>query len=562
MMSNAGDGIARRNFLKAISASLAGLAGGSARRANAITAAGDDIELSAEHREAVNRQRRIVVQYDSQVAYGIDLDAWIEYRFSYIDEPGSQIDSVFWDMGRLGQVLYPSKFLDPLINADLQKWRDAGIDVSGRLIAESKKRGLETFWHHRASEVDLNVKGTGAAWKDEAAPLKKAHPDWVLKTNWWRHGLWNFTVPAVREHTVRALREVAEMYDIDGVQIDFARHVPFLPPGRQWELRDHLTELMRMTRRMALEVERKRGRPLLVAAKVPRNLEGCRIDGFDVEAWAKENLVDILTLGSRSADVDVGAFRRIVADRNIKLQPCFDDHHTTDGYRYPPIEVFRGIFSNWWQQGADGIVTFNWSNAPPEACKELGLPAGPLSHQQAYREAGSLETMALKDKTFIVERRGGYPWAEGFFNRNDTSPLPMKIARGGEEATLQVRISDDLNRLANKVKQVLLRVVLFDAGDDEAVEVSLNGQRLPLSVRDPEWKDPQIFSPKPQRTSGGNGIFRVNPAQRLLRLDFKVEPHQCRVGENVVGVRLANRGGENAAKAVVLEKLEVLLQYG
>ncbi len=557
-MSNNRAGIGRRGFLQAISAGLAGFTGGWARRAGAV---GDAVELSAEHRDAVNRRRRIVVQYDAQVAYGIDLDKWIKYRFSYIDEPDSQIDSVFWDMGRLGQVLYPSKFLDPLVNADLQKWRDAGIDVAGRVIAQSKKRGLETFWHHRASEVDLNVKGTGAAWKDEAAPLKKAHPDWVLKTNWWRHGLWDFTVPAVREHTVRTLREVADMYDIDGIQIDFARHVPFLPPGRQWELRDHLTELMRMARRMALEVERKRGRPLLVAAKVPRNLEGCRIDGFDVEAWATENLVDILTLGSRSADVDVGAFRRITADRNIKLQPCFDDHHTTDGYRYPPIEVFRGIFSNWWQQGADGIVTFNWSNAPPEVCKELGLPAGPLSHQQAYHEAGSPETMAFKDKTFIVERRGGYPWAEGFFNRNDTSPLPMEIVRSGEEATLQVRISDDLNRHADRVKQVLLRLVLFDAGEDAAMEVTLNGHRMPLSVRDPKWKDPQIFSPKPQRTSGGNGVFRVNPAQRLLRLDFKVAPRQCRLGENVVGIQLTGPGGEGAATAVVLEKLEVHVQY-
>ena len=558
-MSNTGDRIARRSFLQALSA---GLAGASVLRANAISVADDAIGLSAEHQDAVNRRRRIVVQYDAQVDYGIDLDTWIDYRFSYIDEPDSQIDSVFWDIGRLGQVLYPSKFLDPLVNAEFQKWRDQGIDVAGRLIAETKRRGLEAFWHHRASEVDLNVTGTGAAWKDEAAPLKRAHPDWVLKTGWWRHGLWNFAVAAVREQTVRTLREVAEMYDIDGVEIDFARHVPCLPLGRQWELRDHVTELMRMTRGMALEVERNRGRPLLVAAKVPRNLAGCRIDGFDVAAWANENLVDILTLGSRSADVDVGAFRRITADRNIKLQPCFDDHHTTDGYRYPPIEVLRGVFSNWWQQGADGIVTFNWSNAPPEVCERLGQRPGPLSHQQAYREAGSLETMALKDKTFIVERRGGYPWAEGSFNRNDTAPLPMRIARTGEEGTLGVRISDDLKRHADKVKRVLLGVVLFGAVDDEAIEIIFNGKSLPLVARDPEWKDPQIFSPKPQPASGGSGVYRVNPRQRLLRLDFDVDPQLCRVGENLVSIRVSNSIKEDVADEVVLEKLEVRIQYG
>ena len=554
------DRIARRGFLQTMVAGLGGVAGTSAGRANAIADAA--VDLSAKHAEAVNRRRRIVVQYDAQTAFGLDFKDWLDFRFHYIDQSDSQIDSIFWDLGRLGQVLYPSKFLDRLVNAEFQKWRDQGIDVAGRLVAETKRRGLEAFWHHRASEVDLNAEGTGAAWQDERAPLKRAHPDWVLKTDWWRHGLWDFTKQAVREHTVRTLREVARMYDVDGLQIDFARHVPCLPLGRQWELRDHVTELMRMTRRMALDVERNRGRPLLVAAKVPRNLEGCRIDGFDVEVWAKENLVDIFTLGSRSVDVDIGAFRRVTSDRNIKLQPCFDDHHTTDGYRYPPIEVLRGVFSNWWRQGADGIVTFNWSNAPPQVCERVRQPAGPLSHQQAYREAGSLETMACKDKTFIVERRGGYPWAEGFFNRNDTAPLPLKIARNGEVTTLKVRISDDLKRHSERVKRVLLRVVLFDAGDDEALDVSLSGMSVPLVDRDPEWKDPQIFSPNPQPASGGSGVYQVNPRQRLLRLDFKVDPRRCRIGENAVNIGLPDSSKEGAADEIVLEKLEVRVQYG
>ncbi|MFH1921871.1 MAG: family 10 glycosylhydrolase [Planctomycetota bacterium] len=556
-MHSTRDRLARRSFLEAVSAGFAGVLTGPAFASTAAEA----VELSAEHRETVNRRRRIVVQYDPQDLFGIDFETWIDYRFRYIDEPGTQIDSVFWDMGRLGQVLYPSKFLDPLVNADFQKWRNQGIDVVGRLVAETRKRGLEVFWHHRASEVDLNVQGTGAAWKDEAAPLKQAHPDWALKTNWWRHGLWNFAVPAVREYTVKALREVAEMYNFDGLQIDFARHVPCLPLGRQWELRHHVTELMRMARRMTLEVERDRGQPLLLAAKVPRNLEGCRIDGFDVEAWAKENLVDILTLGSRSVDVDVAAFQRITAGRNIKLQPCFDDHHTTDGYRYGPIEVLRGVFANWWQQGADSVVTFNWSNAPPEVCKQFERRPGPISHQQAYHEVGNLATMQFKDKTFIVERRGGYPWAEGFFNRNDTAPLPLKIARGGAAAMLRVRISDDLKQHADRVHRVLLRAVLFGASDEEAVEADLNGTSLPVSARDPHWKDPQVFSPKPQPASGGSGIYQVNPRQRLLRLEFALNPRQCRLGENLVRVRLPGPAKENASGEVILEKLEIQVQY-
>ncbi len=514
--------------------------------------------FSVEHRRAVDRRRRIVVQYDSQTAYGVDLQRWLDYRCAYIDEPGSQIDSVFLDMGRLGQVLYPSKFLDPLVNADFQKWRAQGIDVVERQVAEFRRRGLEVFWNHRVSEVDLNVKGTGAAWKDKPAPLKTAHADWVLDTPWWRHGLWDFSVPAVREHTVKALREVAEMYNLDGLQLDFARHVPCLPVGRQWELRGHVTELLRMARRMTFDVARKRGRPLLLAAKTPRNLEGCRVDGFDIEAWAKENLVDVLTLGSRSLDVDLAGYRRLTKTSHIKLLPCFDDHHATDGYRYAPIEVLRGVFANWWRQGADGVSTFNWSNAPPELCRQMSQRPGPLTHQLAYREIGSPATMLNKDKTFVVERRGGYPWATGFFNRNDTAPLPRPVS--GKEP-LRLPIADDLPQQAAKVRRLFLRAILFGAERDDAYRATLNGVVLKATTRDGDWKDPQIFSPKPQPASGGKGAYRINPAQKLLRLEFAVEPQACRVGGNQANIELREPAPGNAAGHPRLEKLELHVQY-
>lgn len=556
MMKPSQDRMRRRTFLQTMAAGVAGVA-------TALPGKGDAAEtvvkLTSEHEDAVNRSRRILVQFDAQGSYDLDFDTWLDYRFAYIDEPGSQIDSVFWDFGRLGQVLYPSKFLDRLEHPNLKRWRDQGIDMTGRLIEASKERGLEVFWHHRFSEVDINTSvGRGAAWKEGPAPLKVAHPDWVLENDWWHHGLWNCAVPAVRECTVKCLREVAEMYDLDGFQIDFARHIPCLQPGRQWELRDHVTELMRMIRRMAQDVARGRGRPMLVSAKVPRNLEGCRVDGFDVETWVRENLVDMFTLGSRSMDVDVAAYRRITEGHNVKLHPCFDDHHATDGYRYPPIEVLRGVASNWWQQGADGIMTFNWSNAPPQECKKLGQHPGPLTHQQAYQELGNPQTMAWKDKTFVVERRGGYPWSQGFFGRNDTSPLPMKIGRGGKEAVLQVRVSDDLRKIADRVKEVLLRVVLFDARDEEQVDVSLNGKSLTMLTRDAEWKDPQIFSPKAQPPSGGKGDYRVNPRQKLLRLDLAVDPRDCVVGKNTVELRVRS---SEADGEVQLEKLELHVRY-
>jgi hypothetical protein len=518
------------------------------------------VALGDEHDDAANRRRRIVVQYDAWSQLGLDFDQWLDYRFDYIDEPGSQIDSVWWDITALGYATYPSKVLEPFPQAGLDKWREQGIDWVERLVAETKKRELEVFWSHRISEVELNEEGTGAGWQGKPHPIKQAHPDWVIKT-WWKQGLWNLAVPGVRELKVRILREMAENYDFDGFQIDFARHVPCLPPGRQWELRGHVTEFVRMVRWMLLEVAKNRGRPLLLAARVPCNLDGCRQDGFDIAEWAREHLVDILTLGARSIDCDIDGFRQLTRGRNIKLQPCHDDHHATDAYQYPPIEFFRGVAANWWHQGADSIMTFNWSNARPELCRKVGATPGPASQRQAYHEIGDPRTLRGKDKMFVVQRRGGYPWAEGYFNRNDDAVLPFELPGDGQPRSLQLRVGDHLGDDGEQTAQVILRLVVFGADESDEIEVELNGASLALTGRDHTWKDRQIFSPRPQPPSGGADHWKINPNQKLLRLDYQVAPRLCKLGLNQVTLRYASDGSRDSDASIKIEKVEVHVRH-
>ncbi len=511
------------------------------------------MELTRKHHEAVDRPRRIVVQYDAFSQLGVEFDQWLDYRFAYVDEPGSQIDALWWDIGGGTWCTYPSKILQPLAHPGLQKWQAQGIDWVRELVSETRRRGLEVFWNHRISEVDLTPDARPAM--EDLAPIKATHPDWIIKTWWWQ-GMWNLANPQLREWKLSVLAELAESYELDGIQVDFARHIPCLPPGRQWELREHVTEFMRSVRAMLLDVAKRRGRPFLLAARIPRNLEGCRADGFDIEAWAGENLVDILSLGSRSMDVDIEGFRAATAGSHIKLQPCFDDHHTSDAYQYAPIETLRGVFGNWWNQGADSVMTFNWSNAPREKCEAVGALPGPESHRQAYREIGGPDTLASKDKIFAVERRGGYPWAEGHFNRNDTAPLPVALRNDGQSTPLDVRVCEPLPSGAPGVKRAILRAILFGAKPGDEFAARVNGVPVPLIERDAEWKDKLIVSPKPQPASGGADYCEIDPDQQLLRLDFEVSPGLCRCGPNRVDVSITHRE-PYILNDIALEKLEL-----
>jgi hypothetical protein len=162
---------------------------------------------------------------------------------------------------------------------------------------------------------------------------------------------------------------------------------------------------------------------------------------------------------------------------------------------------------------------------------------------------------------FVVERRGGYPWAEGFFNRNDTAPLPVFLANDGRPARFTMRISDDLGAHSARVRQVALRLVLFRAAPGDQLEVRLNNRVLDSPQQDPEWKDPQIFSPKPQPASGGKGDYKIDPAQKLLLLRYPLVPGDCRLGKNEVSVRVLDREPFLPGADIQIEKIEVTLEY-
>ena len=535
----------RRSFLKR---ALAGYL--LAPQVAALAAA--PVELSKNHVKAVHRKRRIVMMQDAYgdghgaTPMGGDFASWLRYRFSYLDELETQIDAIWWDMAALA--VYPNQGFPDDVQARFDAWSAAGNDPLKALVDGTHSRGLEAFFNHRISEVELDGKTFG---------LKTENPDWVVPT-WWPHGMWNLAAPGLQDFKLRNLRYLAENYDFDGLQIDFARHTPVLPPGRQWELRERVTDFIRRVRLMLLDAAKKRGRPFLLAVRVPKSVEGAKEDGFDLESWARNRLVDIFTIGTRSLEVDVASFLAIARGRDIKVQPCWDDHHASDAYQWQSIEFLRGVYSNWWRQGADSVVTWNWSNATRKTCLKLGINAGPESHDQGYQELGSLESMHLRDKIFALDRRGAFPWAEGFFNRNADARLPLRLTGGGESVRLDLRIEEPVAAASDRVADLKLRIVLFGAGPETRVRARFNGSALKPVLRDPGWKDYQIVSPRPQPNSGRAARQRVDPDQRLLRIEYGLDPKVCRVGLNTAELALATAG---AGDGVKLEKVEVHVKY-
>ncbi len=277
--------------------------------------------------------------------------------------------------------------------------------------------------------------------------------------------------------------------------------------------------------------------------------------------------------------MDVPAFRAVVGDRPVKLLCALDEHHASDGYAAAPIEVLRGVWSNWYHQGADGLQSFNFKYAPDPG--ELHWP----KHRQAFREMGEPERLRFLDKTFVVQRRGGghgpsvipdpHEWTTPtlfYFNTNLMAPLPAPLDNAGRTATLlTLYVGDDVPGVSERVSLLRLRLLL---NDPETADTPEAEKIAPVQVRD------RIV---PERVGGpGPAPIRTSPPRRGVEdrirvrlnnlplgpgkvrsgwLEYPVRPNQLAGGENLVDVRVTGRP-TGCVSPILVEKLELDVKYG
>ncbi len=544
-------------------------------------------KLSIEHLAALNRPRRIVVNHQADgllkcVQQGMTIDQIMQYEFGFADEPNTHIDGQWWSLDNT----FPMK-IRPLIDETspsvpsyvskegikvFKKWASEGTNLLEIYVAETKKRDQECFYSYRINEDPYT----------EHRELAASHPDWLIEGE-WNQPLWNFAVPGVRQFKTSLLRELAEEYELDGIEVDFARGPVLVSPGHQWTQRDHITSFLRMVRRETLKAETRRGQSVLLAARIPDTLSGCHFDGLDIRTWIQENLVDILVLGVRSYELDFTKFQALVDDKPIKLYGTLDDHHCTDGYCWPPIEVWRGVVANWWAQGMTSLQTFNWGVASPEIAARYNLrffgayheggPRIPV-YQQAYHELGDPDALIFLDKHFVVQRRGSggsggaavENWTTPrvtYQNTNMLSQLPATLDSAGKsDVLIRMYVADDLAKYASRIDSLSLRVLL----SDPATKGVPDDQKVRPAPINPFWNQVKAFTSPPRKDLVHRLQLRVNNI--LLPTSttdhgwfvFQAHPHQFSPSENLVGLLITGRELQTAP--ITVEKIELHVDYG
>ena len=366
-----------------------------------------------------------------------------------------------------------------------------GKDCLELVIEYTHAHDMETFWSMRMNDTH------DVAYRPDKPyllypPLKEKHPEWLVGkvAKPTRCGRWssvNYALPQIRDLAFRYLEEVCRSYDVDGIEMDFFRHLCYFPSVANGgkaspEECALMTTFMHRVRSMTEKEGLRRGRPILVSVRVPDSPGFSRDMGLDVERWLADGLVDILIptgyfrLNPWSASVQLGH------RYGVAVYPCLSDSRVRGATRFSrgSMPCYRARAVNAWQAGADGIHLFNFFNP----------------RMRLWREIGDPRTLVGTDKLYFVTVRDGRPdaWLVGG-SAYRTIPMlvpgmPMQLKPGGK-AGVDIMIGEDFEAGTRRAgpPAVTAHVRIPGLTDPAALQVTFNKQPLTAPTRKTEWLD-------------------------------------------------------------------------
>jgi len=488
-------------------------------------------QLKAARTRAAGKKRRIVFHSD-----GMAMDESKRYLessqciFPYI--PGSHTDACTYSLVHQFAVArhYRSKVAQQWPPGIIEKLYGDGPDGLDTYIDFCRANGYEAFWAMRMNDTHDAADNEHGRRRWNSNTWKQTHPEYLMGTRDTptQYGQWSavdYSHPEVRDLVVRILEEVCQNYDIDGLLLDFFRHLPtFKTTVMGGEATadevEMMNDLFRRIRAMLDEIGGRRGRPILLAVRTPDSAGYARTLGLDIEQWMKEGLIDIWVAAGYFRLQEWAETIPIGHEHGVQVWASMDESRVRDRENRDSLEAYRARIMNAWNAGVDAVWLFNFFYRPDDPQFKLLF------------EAGDPQALAFTDKMYVgaargrASARGCLKEGERFFTRPEPlSPEDPVTLKTGESATVRLLVGDDLPSAQARgyAPNVTLRIQAGPGSGKDDLVVRLNDAVLAEESHTDGWVEyrpsPAIVRNGPNRIdiSRGPGA-RQDPVLRDLQL--------------------------------------------
>ena len=227
---------------------------------------------------------------------------------------GTQVDYLVWCVGEQMAFTYPSEkgesFFGKQKNFDSEVFPNhkdlmfglyqQGVDYLPRLITECRKVKLSFVASFRMNDTHVKSDPHGLL----ASRFWQTHQHFRLWDATDAKGYYNaaldYSFSEVRNLYLTMIEEVANRYEVDGIELDFCRTPYYFQPSEAWDKRKILTDFVTDVRRILEKAGEKKdkGKEIQLVARVPWGEKRLKKAGMDLNAWLSRKLVDILVMSN------------------------------------------------------------------------------------------------------------------------------------------------------------------------------------------------------------------------------------------------------------------------
>ena len=504
-------------------------------------------------------------------AYPQSMDEFLDKVFAPIEN--TQVDTLFWCVGE-HQAKWESKIL-PVVgehtgriyehahaynfNENILAMIERGEDPHKEMIKRARELGLRIF-----ASVRMNDNHFGGAGIDQLKTLHHSeltkfridNPELLLgdQTSEWFQLSWNFEHEQVRKHKMDHVKEVCELYDWDGIELDWQRHPFHFPKGYGYRLRYLLTDFHKRIKDLASDLSKTRNKDFSIAARVAPTLHTSKWLGYDVDAWVDDELIDLLIpAGAAHTDpsINVEEYLELTQKNSVKLFPCLDarvDGWDFQNYAGPESPKYkdslrtRAVAYNYLNSGVDGLYLYNWH-------------ANRESRRSLLNEIGTIDSLKDKDKIYAATHRYDPQtgeWRGAFTYDRVWGDVPVKLDKTFSGIGPEIRITLHDRFASDSAPDILLRLRLEEYSQGDNVKILWDGNLLDNVELEYQLQEDAQGNPF------GGQIYEWSSA---VWLSAVLPESKANVGSHRIMVALAKRNAQ-VKSDVVLTNVEIVVKHG
>ncbi len=407
------------------------------------------------------------------------IDGFLKLRTAQLPETAVGVISYCTITSSFGQFTHPTKYGEFL---DIQHQRPGaknvtpefvklGTDPLREQIRFARENELKIFWCNRMNDTHDAGHRVNKPY-ERYSRLKQQHPEYLCGAIGEKlpFGLWSavdFAHPEIRDLAVSYFTEVVDNYDVDGVEMDFFRHFYLFKSVAKGEYasaaeREMLLDMLRRIRSAIDAAAAKRGRPILIAMRVPDSPEYCRAAGLDLEQILREKLVDVI-IGAGYFQLRPWKKWAELADKyGVRsyasiAEPRIQGTHAMFNRR--DAMVWRARAAAALANGVDGIYIFN----------QFDLRRASQAYATELRDP---EAMMRKNKYYVATYLGPHNWGRMLRDGAKFNELPAFNPKNPLKLDGKVEVPMETGENSTP----LAVYVTLQAEPADAVTVKLNGK--------------------------------------------------------------------------------------